>query len=330
MTDTRQIEPSQFDGVDLATMRAWVENGSAQGLYDSADAWKAQETYLRELRSRLDDKLKEVGVVMQSESGEALQNQAVPIALWTEVAADNSLVQSELLRDQGEAFKKVQTSIPGKGEEQEIPDNNWFEDTWDSLVNGQTDAEAAKEHNEKLRQEAVQAFQTYDSTSQSTVASSAVFTPPPENGVKVAVSGSQHPSVGAVPTVSGSPSGTTSQWAGGSSAGSTTVPAGHTGGAGGVGTGGGAGGTGGGGGFAGTNPVWQRPGQNTPGRPGTGRVPGGPGTGGPGVPGVPGGGIPGTGGGAAGAGPGPAGTEATRTSTTASTQRPGTATAGAT
>ncbi|WP_246155190.1 hypothetical protein [Saccharopolyspora hirsuta] len=217
------------------------------------------------------------------------------------------------MTQQGDAFNKVQSSIPGKDEEQEVPDNNWFEDTWDSMVNGQTDAEAAKQHNEKLRQEAVQAFETYANTSQSNVASSAVFTPPPENGMKVAVSGSQHPTVGGVPTVSNTPSGTSSQWAGGGGTGgvggggSSTVPSGYSGGSGGFGSGG----TGGGGGGYGTTPVWQRPGQGGPGQsgPGGGRVPTGPGAGQPGVPGMalgPGGGS-GTGAGAGGRVPGAGG-----------------------
>ncbi|MER5390959.1 hypothetical protein [Saccharopolyspora sp. NPDC002686] len=253
---------------------------------------------------------------MRSESGEAMQNQAMPLALWTEVAADNVKAQSELMTQQGEAFKKVQASIPGKGEEQQAPDSNWFKDTWDSMVNGQTDAEAAKEHNEKLRQEAVQAFSAYDSTSQSNVSSSAVFTPPPDNGVKVAVSGSQHPNVGGVPQVSGHPAGTSSQSTGGGNTGgsgslggySSTTSAGYT---------GGSGGSGGPGPVpGGTSPVWRvpgpggGPGQNGPGQtgPGGGRVPG-PGVGGPGMfgPGGPGGSGSGSGSGSGGRGVGAGG-----------------------
>ncbi|MGW1676315.1 hypothetical protein [Saccharopolyspora sp. NPDC002376] len=299
-------------------MRGWVEGGNANGLYDTSQVWQGEDRYLRELKTRIEDKLKEAGAFMQSESGEAMQNQAVPVALWTEVAADNALAQSELMYQQGEAFAKVQSSIPGKGEEQQAPDSNWFKDQWDSLVNGQTDAEAAKEHNEKLRQDAVQAFQAYDNTSQSTVAGNAQFTPPPDNGMNVAVAGSQHTNVGGVPQVSGNPSGTNSQWAGGGGTGgygggySSTGPAGYggTGGTGGPGSGGP-----GGGGFNSTNPVWQQPGSGGPGQtggpgqsggPGGGRVPF-PGVGGPGMIGGPGGGGSGSGAGGRGTGAGGAG-----------------------
>ncbi|MCI2423926.1 hypothetical protein MOQ72_41655 [Saccharopolyspora sp. K220] len=300
MADERQIEPSDFEGTSLDQMRGWIQGGSgAEGLFDKNEGWKSEDRYLRDLKVRLEDKLKQVGVVMQSKSGEALQNQAVPVVLWTEVAADSALAQSELMTSQGDAFKKVQSSVPGKGEEQEVPDDSWIEESWDTMWTGSTDAEDAKAHNEKLRQEAVQAFNAYDQTSQSNASSSPVFTPPPESGANVAVTGSNHPNVGQVQN----PSSTSSQWAGGSG----------TGGSGTGGIGGGTGGTGGGGGGGyTTTPVWQRPGG--PGNPGPYAPrpggPGGPGQG-PGVPGGPGGMRPGAGTGA-GAGRGGAGAGAGR------------------
>ncbi|GGJ06314.1 hypothetical protein GCM10011581_49090 [Saccharopolyspora subtropica] len=297
MTDTRHLEPSNFEGVSLEQMRTWVANGTADGLYSKSKGWQGEDKYLRDLKIRLEDKLKEVGVVMQSASGEALKNQAVPVALWTEVAADSALAQSELLNQQGDAFKKLQSSIPAKSEEQPVPDDSWLEETWDSFWTGSTDAEDAKAHNEKLRQEAVQAFQNYDSTSQNNVASNAIFTPPPESGMDVAVSGSKHPSVGGVPN----PSGTSSQSAtsvGTGGAGSATIPSGI--GGGGIG---GSGGTGGGGGGSHTTtPVWNRPETPPPTPRVPPRVPSGPG--GPGYPGGPG--VP-TGPGGSGAGRGPGG-----------------------
>ncbi|MDA3630219.1 hypothetical protein OU415_32655 [Saccharopolyspora sp. WRP15-2] len=296
-------------------MRGWVENGSADGYYGQSKSWTTEDKYLQDLKVRVEEALKSSGAFMQSESGEAMQNQAMPVVLWTEVTAENAKAQSQLMTDQGEAFAKVQSSIPGKGEEQEAPDSNWFKDTWDSMVNGQTDAEAAKEHNEKLRQEAVQAFQTYQSTSQSTVAASSRFDPPPASGMNVATSSSPHTNVGGVPQVSGSPSGTSSQWAGGGGTGGTggggyssTSPSGYT---------GGPGGSGGPGSVpGGTSPVWRvpgpggGPGQNGPGQtgPGGGRVPG-PGVGGPGMfgPGGPGGSGSGSGSGSGGRGVGAGG-----------------------
>ncbi|WP_223840083.1 hypothetical protein [Saccharopolyspora pogona] len=291
-------------------MRDWVADGSPQGLYGKSEGWGKEDGYLRELKVRIEEKLKTVGAIMQSESGEAMQNQAMPVVLWTEVAANNALAQSQLMMDQGDAFTKVQTSIPGKSEEQEVPDDSWIEEGWDKFWTGSTDAEDAKAHNEKLRQEAVQAFQNYDNVSQGTVAASAVFTPP-DAGIKTIVAGSQNPhhNVGSVPQVS--PRSTSSQSA-------TPVVADRMGPPGpGTGTTTGPANTSSSGYVSNTNPVWQRPDTSrTPGpQPrlpvgdGGRGYPGGPG--GPGVPGGPGsrpglgggaGGVGGRGGGAGGAG----------------------------
>ncbi|WP_139274183.1 PPE domain-containing protein [Saccharopolyspora flava] len=281
-------------------MRKWVDGGSgADGLYEQSDNWNAEDKYLRELKTRLEDKLKSVGAFMQSESGEAMKDQAMPVVLWTEITADSAKLQSQQMTAQGEAFKKVQTSIPAKSEEEAIPDDGWLEENWDSFWTGSTDAEDAKAHNEKLRQEAVQAFTTYQDTTQSNVSSSAVFEAPPtvaqpDGGV----SSSSGPSVGGVDSSYSSPSTTSSAWAGGSGGGSL------------AGAGSGAGGAGGsyGGGSAGTGAAWANlpgggsgSGQTPGGGSGAGRVPGGPGT--PGYPG----GTPGLGAGRPGAGTGAGG-----------------------
>ncbi|MEB3367536.1 hypothetical protein [Saccharopolyspora mangrovi] len=245
---------------------------------------------MRDLKTRLEDKLKSVGAFMQAKSGEAMKDQAMPVVLWTEITADSAKLQSQQMTAQGEAFKKVQTSIPAKGEEQSVPDDGWFEEGWDSFWTGSTDAEDAKAHNEQLRQEAVQAFTTYQDTTQSNVSGSAQFQAPPavaqgDGGV----SSSSGPSVGGVG--SSSPSSTSSAWAGGSGGSGSYAGAGA----------GGAGGGSYGGGSAGTGAAWA----NMPGNgsgsnqnPGAGRVPGGPGT--PGYPG----GTPGLGAGRPGTGTG--------------------------
>ncbi|MEV0696610.1 hypothetical protein AB0I53_01625 [Saccharopolyspora sp. NPDC050389] len=306
MTDTRQIEPSDFEGASLEQMRGWVEGGTAEGLYNKTDGWKAEDVYLRDLKTRLDDKLKEVGVVMQSESGEAMKNQAVPVALWTEVAADSALAQSELMTQQGDAFKKVQTSIPGKAEEQEVPDDSWIEEGWDKMWTGSTDAEDAKAHNEKLRHEAVQAFQNYDSASQSAVAASAVFTAPPDGGMNTTVTGQSIPNVS-------TPHSTTSQSA-------NPVVADKMGPPGPVTSTTGTTSTSSSGHVSNTNPVWNRPDVPRPPGPVTSPpiyerpvgpvgpgVPSGPGGPGGGRAGGPAGGRPGGAGGAGGRGSGGAG-----------------------
>ncbi|MEU5845464.1 hypothetical protein [Saccharopolyspora shandongensis] len=306
MADTRQIEPSDFEGASLEQMRGWVTGGSPQGLYNNSGGWKKEDEYLRDLKTRVEEKLRSVGAVMQSESGEAMQNQAMPVVLWTEVTADNALAQSQLMTDQGESFKKVQSSIPGKGEEQEVPDDTWIEEGWDTMWTGSTDAEDAKAHNEKLRQEAVQAFQNYDNVSQGTVAASSVFSPPPSGGMRTTVTGSEQLNVGSVPQVS--PHSTTSQSATPMAADRMGPPPPGTGTT-------GTTNTSSSGYVSNTNPVWQRPDTSrTPGQ--QPRVPvGDGGRGYPGVPGVPGGpggsgpsgGRPGLGGGAGGRGGGAGG-----------------------
>lgn len=293
----RQLEPADFEGAQLEQMRKWVHGGSgAEGLHDQSKNWNSEDQYLRELKTRIEDKLKQVGAVMQSESGEAMKNQAMPVVLWTEVTADNAKVQSEQLTSQGEAFSKVQTSIPAKGEEQAVPDDGWFEEGWDSFWTGSTDAEDAKAHNEQLRQEGIKAFTTYQESSQSLVAGTPTFTPPPTAGVATdtSVSSSSGPGVGGVG--SSSPSSTSSAWAGGSGGSGSLAGAGS-------GAGGSYGGGAYGGGAAGTGAAWATPpaggsGSNqNPG--GAGRVPNGPGVPG-GTPGLGAGrtGVPGSGAGA--------------------------------
>ncbi|MFC7343774.1 PPE domain-containing protein [Saccharopolyspora griseoalba] len=302
----RHLPPASFEGAQLAQMRQWVQNGGGSEVrYDAASLWDAEDELLRKLKGELEDKLKQAGAVMQSKSGEAMQNQALPVVLWTEVTADQAKLQSQQMTAQGEAFKKVQDSIPGKGEEQAVPDDSWFEEGWDSFWTGSTDAEDAKAHNEKLRQEAVQAFNTYQETTQSNVESAPTFEKPPEIAVhNPDASGSAHPTVGGVQSPSSSPSSTSSAWAGGAGAGAGAVGGSGGAGYGGAGSGGGspAGsgsawanvpGSGGGSGGAGSS-------SGTGGRPGT---PGHPGGGA----GVPGAGRPGAGSGGARGGSGGAG-----------------------
>ncbi|WP_249124754.1 hypothetical protein [Saccharopolyspora erythraea] len=272
-------------------MRKWVESGKgAQPLYDNSAEWSSEKDYLLSLAEKVSTKLNEAGVIMQSKSGEAMQDAVAPVVLWTEVTAENAQAQSQIMTEQGEAFKKVHSSIPASGEEQSVPDDTWIEEGWDSMWNGQTDAEAAKAHNEKLRQEAVTAFNNYDSASQSTVGASAVFTPPPPGGMETTVSGGQHTGVGGMTPAPGGGTG------GGVPAGSGS--AGYSGGSGGFGSGGsGSGGSGGsGGGYtppSTTTPNWDgstrgpgdsgwRPGPqgpNNPYGPNTGIIPPGGGQG---------------------------------------------------
>jgi hypothetical protein len=289
----RHLPPASFEGAQLAQMREWVQNGGGSEVrYDAASLWDAEDTLLRELKGELEAKLKQAGAVMQSKSGEAMQNQALPVVLWTEVTADQAKLQSGQMTAQGEAFKKVQDSIPAESEEQAVPDDGWLEEGWDTMWTGSTDAEDAKAHNEKLRQEAVQAFNTYQETSQSNVSSSATFEKPPEIAVhNPEASGSAHPTVGGVQ----SPSSTSSSWAGGSGAGAG-AGAGAAGGSAGSGYAGGSGS----GSPAGSGSAWANP--SGPNSGGNGDSRGTPGPGRPGAPGYPGTGAPTAGGPGAGSG----------------------------
>ena len=183
MGNGRSLQPSDFEGASLEQMRNWVHGGSgADGLHTAADGWQAEEQYMRALRERVADQMKQAGAVIQGQGGEAMQNAVSPVVLWTEVSADNAQAQGQRLQSQGEAFAKVQSSVPAKGEEQHPPEDNFLEQGWSALTGSKTDNEVATAHNEKLRQEAITAFQGYDNTSQTNVQSSAVFTPPPQAG----------------------------------------------------------------------------------------------------------------------------------------------------
>ncbi|QGK69685.1 PPE domain-containing protein [Allosaccharopolyspora coralli] len=290
MGNGRSLEPSNFEGASLEQMRGWVQSGAgAESMNTASEDWAKEHKFLMDLAQEVKAELDGAKVSFQSQSGEAMQNAMSPVVLWTEVAAESANVQSTQMNAQGEAFKTVESSIPAKSEEQEVPDDNFFEEGFDSMFNGGTDAEKANAANEKLRQEGVRAFDAYGSASSGNVEGSATFTPPPEQGMNTAINQGSHTSVGQMQTASAmgasAPAASGSSWAaGGSSGGGSVAPMG--GGAGGVGGSAGAGGTGG-----------VTPGQTNPNYVGT--APGGGGQSGPGANGPGGSGSgPGRGGGA--------------------------------
>ena len=236
-------------------MREWVEDGTPESQFSKAKSWRDEQKYMADLAQRVKDRMSQAGVSIEGEGGEAMQSAVAPVALWTEVSADNAEAQAQRMESQGEAFKKVQTSIPKKGEEQHPPEDNWLE-TAGSWVGIASDNEKAQEHNEKLRQEAVTAFQGYDNTSQNNVQSSAVFTAPPEAGKNpVVTSGPQPPQAGGVDTGGMGSDSTQSASAGGGSAGGA---------AGGGSVGGGAGGGAGGHSPASSSPSGTAPSSSAP------------------------------------------------------------------
>ena len=241
MVDTRSIPPASFEGAQLPQMREWVNGGAgAEALHNKADLWRQEEKFLRDLVERVKGRMAQAHAVIESQGGEAAQNAVAPVVLWTEVAADNAQAQAQTLQDQGEAFAKVKSAIPTPNEEAKVPDNNWFESSYDFFANGfQTDTSVAEEHNQKLRDQAAQAFNTYRDTSQNNVAATPVYSAPPPGGMETAVTSSPQSSVGGgSPSFSGggsgaSPAGSHSSWSGslpsgGSSGGSAGGTGGHT------------------------------------------------------------------------------------------------------
>jgi hypothetical protein len=197
MADTRSLEPAHFDGASLQQMHGWVTGGSGAGpLHDNSALWAKEQQYMRDLANRVRDALTKAQAIMQSQSGEAMQNAVAPVALWTEVAADNALVQSQRLQEQGDAFAKVQAAVPNPNELKPVPEDNWLQQGWAALTGGKTDSQIASAQNEKLRQDAITAFNAYQSTTQTSVAGTPTFTAPPPTTVDSSVQSGQQSSVG--------------------------------------------------------------------------------------------------------------------------------------
>jgi hypothetical protein len=226
MADTRSLEPAHFDGASLQQMHGWVTGGSGAGpLHDNSALWAKEQQYMRDLANRVRDALTKANAIMQSQSGEALQNAVAPVALWTEVAAENALVQSQRLQEQGEAFSKVQAAVPNPSELKPVPEDNWVQQGWAALTGGKTDNQIATAQNEKLRQDAITAFNAYQGTTQTSVAGTPAFTAPPPTTVDASMQSNPQASVGQ-PSSSfsrntsggGSPSGSAGTFSGGSGA----------------------------------------------------------------------------------------------------------------
>lgn len=218
MGHPRSLEPAHFGGSSLQQMHQWVHSGpGANSMHAASDLWSQEQKYMQELASRVRDRMSKAKVVIESQSGDAMQNAVAPVVLWSEVTADNALTQSQRMQEQGEAFSKVQSAVPNPSELQSVPSDNWFQKTWASITGSKTDTQIAQQHNEQLRQEAVTAFNSYQGTSQSSVSGTPVFTAPPAATVDTSVNSS----------------------GGGPGVGSFSAPGGGGGGAGGGATGGG-------------------------------------------------------------------------------------------
>ncbi|MDA3650190.1 hypothetical protein LZ318_40085 [Saccharopolyspora indica] len=180
MFGNRAIEPSDFDGTPLRQLRAWAQDGSPDSMYRHSDRWQEENDYLSALVEEIKAKLAEAGAVLESASGEEMQNALNPVVLWTEATAETAKAHSLRMLEQGEAFAKLQRQVPGAAEEQDPPDTHWLKnESWSSLGDGASDTEPARVHNEQQRQQAVAAYEAYDKTSRQHVADSPLFTPPP-------------------------------------------------------------------------------------------------------------------------------------------------------
>lgn len=188
MGNPRSLEPAHFGGSSLQQMHSWVHAGpGANAMHATSELWTQEQKYMKELATRVRDRMAQAKVVIESQSGEAMQNAVAPVVLWSEVTADNALTQAQRLQEQGEAFSKVQAAVPSPSEMKPVPSDNWFEKTWSSITGSKTDAQIAQAHNEQLRQEAITAFNGYQSTSQSSVSGTPIFTAPPPAAVDTSV-----------------------------------------------------------------------------------------------------------------------------------------------
>lgn len=204
MGNPRSLEPASFGGSSLEQMHSWVHSGpGAAAMHSMSDLWVQEQQYMRDLANRVRDRMAQAKVVIESQSGDAMQNAVAPVVLWSEVTADNALTQSQRMQEQGEAFSKVQAAVPSPSEMKPVPSDNFLEKAWASMTGSKTDTQIAQQHNEQLRQEAVTAFNSYQGTSQSSVSGSPTFTAPPPATVDTSVSGGAGPGVGSF----GSPGG---------------------------------------------------------------------------------------------------------------------------
>ncbi|MDP9641009.1 hypothetical protein J2S53_000954 [Actinopolyspora lacussalsi] len=280
MGDRRTLPPSNLDGAQLEQMRSWVNSGKgAEALHEKSSRWRDEERYMRDLATEVKDRLKRAGAVNRSKGQEAMQGAMSPVVLWTEVAADNATAEAVRLEEQGQAFSRVYSSVPAASEEKPVPEENFLGQAWAGLTGGKTDNEQALAHNEKLRQDAVTAFKSYDTASQTTVSATPTFTAPPPGGVETGVRSGSNPEVGGFAasrgTSGGAAAGTRSSWTGSLD----TSGGAHGTGTAGTGTSGQSAGRGGSGinQPAGSQSAWQRPpeGGSSGYRPGQSGTPGG-------------------------------------------------------
>lgn len=208
MVGIRNIEPSDFGGVPMEKLRGWAREGSPSSMFAHSSRWRAENDYLAALAEEIKAKLAEAGAVLQSRSGEEMHNALSPVVLWTEATAETAKAHSVRMMEQGEAFLRLSRAVPGEDEDDQVPRTQWLRDDWSGFGGGAADVEPAQVHNEKQRQQAVTAYETYDKTSRQHVAASPLFTPPPGSEDEKKRRGDDEP-----------PAETGSAWAGGGGAG---------------------------------------------------------------------------------------------------------------
>lgn len=188
MGNPKSLQPAHFGGTSLQQMHNWVQSGSgASSMHSASDQWQKEQQYMQDLATRVRDRMTQVHAYMESQSGAAVQNAVAPVTMWAEATADNTYVQAQQMQAQGNAFSKLQAAVPNPSELQNVPSDNWFQKTWASITGSKTDTQIAQQHNEQLRQEAVTAFNSYQSTTQSAVSGTPTFTAPPPIATDTAV-----------------------------------------------------------------------------------------------------------------------------------------------
>jgi hypothetical protein len=173
-------------------------------MYSASTLWKGETTYLQGVANRLQDKLKQANAIMQSQSGQAVQNAVAPVVLWVQSTADNTSAQSDRMKEQGDAFTTVKNKVPKQSEVQNVPSNHWWDSAWAWVTSSKTDTQKAQEHNEQLRQQAVTAFNGYQNSTKTTVGSTPSFTAPPPIAANTSVQGGTHSGVGSFTSPGGS------------------------------------------------------------------------------------------------------------------------------
>ncbi|HEX5401151.1 MAG TPA: hypothetical protein VFX16_02475 [Pseudonocardiaceae bacterium] len=278
-SSTGNVDEIRWDGMSndqlAAAVRQLNQGPGASGIQQAADALSSIAGNLQQLDTTLHTQLQAIGVNWQSQAGELAQEMTTASAAYSATSGAVSGANAAAVNAQGEAFAAAKNAVP-----QPSTLRTTFVNSPGTLLGHENDYAQQAARTDAARQQAIDAMQTYTTSSRTGLASHQPLPPPPGHTLTPTP---VDPSIGQTTTVSGfapPPPGSAPVGGGG---------------------GGGLPGIPGGGGTSGTPGLPGLPG--VPGAPGVGvpGVPGGGGVGIPGQPGLPGApGLPGGGGGSGG------------------------------